>query len=104
MGGLPKDEESAREMALAMGWEPLELAPIIDQINADVRALATAYAWHTPALSVREAAAQLAEAKDRLQLAVDRARERGETWTDIGAELGMKKQSAWEKFGKGQST
>jgi hypothetical protein len=43
--------------------------------------------------------AHVAGALDKLQRhLVTRARELGKSWTDIGASLGVSKQSAWERF------
>lgn len=52
--------------------------------------------------SIGEASARLDEARADLQRAVDQARERGSSWSAIGAELGITKQTAWEKFGGGK--
>lgn len=53
---------------------------------------------------IREAASEVDAARARLQQAVDRARERGTTWAEIGEALGITKQTAWQRFGKGESS
>lgn len=54
------------------------------------------------AYHLREIAASrqaLHEAQNRLQHAVDQAREAGDSWTAIGMALRISKQNAYRKFG-----
>lgn len=37
---------------------------------------------------------------EQLQAAVDRQRERGYSWAQIAEGLGVKRQTAWERFGR----
>lgn len=50
---------------------------------------------------VREAADAAASAEDALRAAVAEARERGEPWGTIGMVLGVSRQAAQQRFGKG---
>lgn len=38
-------------------------------------------------------------AREGLQEAVDRARDEGASWERVGHTLGVKRQTAWERFG-----
>lgn len=52
-----------------------------------------------PGLSVHDAAAQLAEARGELDVAVGWARAAGASWTVIGDAAGLTRQSAHERWG-----
>ena len=47
---------------------------------------------------IREAQHQVDEAERELREAVRAARADGATWEEIGDALGVKKQTAWERF------
>jgi hypothetical protein len=55
--------------------------------------------WEADPLDGLCESAGLARAVDKLQRhLVNRAREAGQTWTEIGEALGVSRQAAWERF------
>jgi len=55
--------------------------------------------WEAAPLDVLCQTARVAGALDKLQEdLVRKARDAGRSWTEIGASLGITKQSAWERF------
>jgi hypothetical protein len=64
--------------------------------------------WERPATldeilaSLRPVAAAEAHAEENLHAWVTKARSLGATWAQIGAALGMTRQSAWERFSGGE--
>jgi ClpX C4-type zinc finger len=79
IGGLPKDRACASEPRRLLPW-----------VQADSLHLALA---NLP--NVENARLQVEES---LVGWVERARELGATWSQIGGALGMTRQSAWERF------
>lgn len=55
---------------------------------------------HRAAIEIRTWADLIDDVKDELQRAVDRAREAGATWQDIGEALGVTRATAHQRFGK----
>lgn len=47
------------------------------------------------------AAAAVRQSDERLHRAVARARQAGDSWTVIGSALGMTRQGAYQRFGRG---
>jgi len=64
--------------------------------------------WERPATldeilaNLRPVAAAEAHAEENLHAWVTKARSLGATWAQIGAALGMTRQSAWERFSGGE--
>lgn len=51
---------------------------------------------------IKERAADLDRARRDLQAAVDAARDHGLSWAAVGHALGVSRQAAWERFGRGK--
>ena len=69
------------------------------RIAGDGRRLRLTGDWEQAPLEGLCESAGLARALEKLQRElVGRARAAGETWTEIGASLGISKQAAWERF------
>lgn len=69
------------------------------RITGDGRKLRLIGDWETAPLDGLCESAGLARAVDKLQRhLVRQARDGGRTWTEIGAALGVSRQSAWQRF------
>ena len=69
------------------------------RISGDGRKLRLIGDWEAAPLDGLCESAGLARAVDKLQRQLVRqARDAGRTWTEIGAALGVSRQSAWQRF------
>jgi hypothetical protein len=69
------------------------------RITGDGRKLRLIGDWETAPLDGLCESAGLARAVDKLQRhLVRQARDGGRSWTEIGAALGVSRQSAWQRF------
>ena len=69
------------------------------RITGDGRKLRLIGDWESAPLDGLCESAGLARAVDKLQRhLVQQARDSGRTWTEIGAALGVSRQSAWQRF------
>ncbi len=83
-----RDDNEAREAAALAGLVTVGVGDL---------AQATRNARH-PVLVAKSIAVAARGLDDRLREIVPILRERGCSWTEIGAALGISKQSAWERF------
>jgi len=93
-----KAAQSAQSAQAAQATQTAETAQAAEPSPAPVAPWEADMPLETVLTSITKIAATGAQTDQNLRLFVAKARDLGATWTQIGASLGIARQSAWERF------